>query len=251
MAVVFTSLALVLADVVERVVVTPWVALRPSSRISVLGGWMKIMAWVVTRPVALIGGCVIPRPPRIVPTRPGVLVLMNHQSLYDIPLVIQSVDRGYPRIVTRARYSRYIPLISHMVKLYQYPVVDPSANAARMAASLEELERVAETTDVPLVVFPEGTRTRDGEIGPFKKGALTRILRARPWTVYVLLTDGFWRAAKFKDFVPGLRHIDGKIEHVTTLEWTDPTADPVPFLDRVRELMVARLAELRREAGTA
>ena len=54
--------------------------------------------------------------------------LMNHQSLFDIPLVVQSVVRGYPRIVTRQRYSRSIPLISHMVKLYQYPVVAPSAN---------------------------------------------------------------------------------------------------------------------------
>jgi 1-acyl-sn-glycerol-3-phosphate acyltransferase len=249
--VVFTSLALALADVVERVFITPWVKLRPSSRIPVLGAWMKIMAWVVTRPVSLVGGCVIPRPPRIVPTRPGVLVLMNHQSLFDIPLVIQAVDGGYPRIVTRARYSRFIPLISHMVKLYQYPVVDPSANAARLAAALDELERVAKTTDVPLVVFPEGTRTRNGEIGRFKKGALSRILGARPWTVYVFLADGFWRAAKFKDFVRGLRHIDGKIEHVATLEWTDPTADPVPFLEQVRESMVARLAELRQGASAA
>ena len=213
---------------------------------------MKIMAWVVTRPFSLIGGCKIPWPPRIVPTRPGVLILMNHQSLFDIPLVIQSVEGGYPRIVTRARYvGRWIPVISHMVKLYQYPVVDPSANSAAIKESLDHLEAEAKTADVPIAVFPEGTRTRDGEIGRFKRGALSRILAARPWTVYVLVADGFWKAPRFKEFVSGLRHVEGKIAHVATLEWQDPSADPHPFLDEVRERMVQHLTVLRREAEIA
>lgn len=249
MVVAFTSLALALADIVQRVVIAPWVKLRPASRIPVLAKWIKIMAWLVTRPVAFLGGCVIPRPQRIVPSGPGVLILMNHQSLFDIPLVIQTVEGGYPRIVTRARYSRYIPLISHMVRLYQYPVVDPAANATAMATMLEGLEDAARTSEVPLAVFPEGTRTKNGEIGRFKKGGLTRVLGARPWTVYVFVADGFWKAAKFKDFVRGVAGVEGKMEHVATLEWTDPAADPIPFLDEVRELMVARLAALRREAA--
>src|SRR5688572_6968120 len=130
LALAFTSVALAIADVVQRLVIAPWVTLRPSRRVAVLGGWIKIMAWLTTRPVAWIAGCVIPIPTRMVPTKPGVLVVMNHQSLLDIPLVVQTVaDGGYPRIVTRARYSRWIPLISHMVRLYQYPVVNPSAKS--------------------------------------------------------------------------------------------------------------------------
>lgn len=211
------------------------------------------MAWTVTRPVAFLGGCTIPRPPPIVPAGPpGALILMNHQSLFDIPLVIQMVADGYPRIVTRERYSRrWIPVISQMVKLYQYPVVDPSANRDAMRAALDELAAAAATTTMPLAVFPEGTRTKDGEIGRFKRGGLTRILAARPWTVYVFVTDGFWRAAKYKQFVRGLPQIRGTTEHVATLEWTDPSADPNPFLDHVRELMVNRLAAMREGAGVA
>lgn len=247
----FASLALVVGDGVERLVITPWVRLRPSSRIPVLGRWIKIMAWLVTRPVAVIGGCVIPRPARIVPTRPGVLVLMNHQSLFDIPLVIQSVAEGYPRIVTRERYARSVPLVSHMVRLYQYPVVDPSANRESLRRALDQLEAVALATDVPLVVFPEGSRTKDGEIGRFKHGALARVLSARPWTVYVYVTDGFWRTAKYRDFVRGVSDIEGKIEHVATLEWNDPGADPEPFLRGIRSMMVERLAAMRAPAAVA
>jgi 1-acyl-sn-glycerol-3-phosphate acyltransferase len=246
------SAALTASDVFQRLVITPWVKLRPSARIPVLGRWMKIMAWTVTRPISAIAGCTIPSPPRIVPTRPGILILMNHQSLFDIPLVVQTVEGGYPRIVTRARYAaRWIPVISHMVELYQYPVVDPSANSAAIRESLDHLEAEARATDVPIVVFPEGTRTRDGEIGGFKRGALARILAARTWTVYVFVADGFWKAPRFKEFVRGLPHVDGRMEHVVTLEWQDPSADPNPFLDQVREQMVEHLAAMRGRAEVA
>ena len=199
----FVSMALLLSDVVQRFVIAPWVWLRPSRRIPVLGVWINFMAWLVTRPLEVIGGAAIQRPARLVPTKPGVLLIMNHQSLFDIPIAVQAVADGYPRIVTRARYGRFIPLISHMVRLYQHPVVDPSASTGGVRAALDRLQEAARETDVPLVVFPEGTRTKNGEIGRFKMGALARILAARPWTVYVYVTDGFWQVGKFKDFPGG------------------------------------------------
>jgi 1-acyl-sn-glycerol-3-phosphate acyltransferase len=134
-----------------------------------------------------------------------------------------------------------------MVRLYQYPLVDPTANSDEVRRSLDSLSAAAAETDVPLAVFPGGTRTRDGEIGRFKKGGLSRILGARPWTVYVFVADGFWKAAKFKDFVRGLAHVQGKMEHVATLEWTDPSEDPTDFVDEVRNMMKQRLSAMREE----
>jgi len=250
--VVVASLSLVIGEVLQRFVVTPWVWLRPSQRIPVLGTWIQIMAWATTRPIAFVSGCVIPRPDRIVPTRPGVLILMNHQSLFDIPLVIQTVQSGYPRIVTRKRYTdRWIPVISSMVRLYKYPVVDPTANVEELKEAMDAIAAAAAETAVPIAVFPEGTRTRNGEIGRFKRGGLSLILGARPWTVYVFVVDGFWRAAKFKDFVRGLAHVEGKMEHVATLEWTDPSADPTEFVAEVRNMMMERLSAMREEVPTA
>lgn len=245
------SLSLATGDVVQRLVIAPWVKLRPSDRVRVLGGWIKIMAWLMTRPVAFLGGCTVPRPPRIVPTGPGVLVVMNHQSLFDIPLMVQAIAGGYPRIVTRERYSRRIPLISHMIRLYQYPVVDPSAKAEDIRQSLIDMAEAARTSDVPIAVFPEGTRTRDGEIGRFKRGALSHILATREWTVYVYVVDGFWRAAKLKDFMRKVHAVRGKVEYAGSLEWTDPAANPDEFIERIRGMMVERLDAMRRGAAAA
>jgi 1-acyl-sn-glycerol-3-phosphate acyltransferase len=177
---------------------------------------------------------------------------MNHQSLLDIPLVVQTIaGGGYPRIVTRERYSRRIPLISHMVRLYRYPVVNPAAGSADVRRALEEIGAAARESEVPLVVFPEGHRTRDGEIGHFKRGALSTILAARPWTVYVYVADGFWRVARYRDFVHHVRGVRGTMEHAAVLEWTDPGADPAPFIETIRETMVKRLEAMRRGVAVA
>lgn len=245
LAIAVASACLIVGEVVQRFIVAPWSRLRPSRRIRVLGVWQQIMAWVTTRPVAFISGCVIPKPARIVPTEPGHLIVMNHQSLFDIPLVIQTVVDGYPRIVTRQRYSRFIPTISYMVRLYQYPVVDPTANPERIRASLDGIEEAGRTTDVPIAVFPEGTRSKNGEIGRFRKGALTRLLAARPWTVWVFVADGFWQSRRFRDFIGGLADVVGKMEHAGTLEWTDPGADSEEFIETVRNMMVEQMAAMR------
>lgn len=251
LALVVVCLGLVLTDVVQRFVITPWVRLRPSRRTPILARWINFMARVVTRPLVRIGGAHIPVPERVIPAEPGVLILMNHQSLFDIPLVVQAVEGGYPRIVTRKRYGRWIPLISQMTRLYQYPLVDPTANAGEMRKTYLELREVARTSDVPIAVFPEGTRSRDGRVGRFRTKGVGLLLRARPWKVYVMVADGFWQQPRFKDFLKGISEIRGTVGLAGVLEWSDPRADPAPFLDEVRALMQAELDRMRLGRHTA
>ena len=249
LALLSVCLSLLVCDVVQRIIIWPWVKLRPSSRIPVLGRWINAMAVIVTLPLRKIGGASIQFPPRMVPCEPGTLILINHQSVLDIPLVVKSVAGGYPRIVTRARYRRFIPLISHMVRLYQYPTVDPTANPREVLKMARVMAHEARDSDVPMAIFPEGTRSKDGSIGTFRKRGLSRVLKERSWTVYVFVVDGYWKNTHVKDFLSDLSHLEGRVQHAATLEWSDPKADPTPFMDEVRNVMIERLAQMR--AGSA
>ena len=250
-ALAIVCLGLLLSDIVQRFLITPWVKLRPSRRVPVLTAWINFMARLVTRPFVRVGAAHIPVPGRVVPAEPGVLIVMNHQSLFDIPLVVQAVDGGYPRIVTRKRYGRWIPLISQMTRLYQYPLVDPSANPASMRQTYRELRDMARGAELPVAIFPEGSRSRDGSLGRFRTKGLSLLLRARPWKVYVLVGDGFWKHPRFADFLKGISGIRGSFALAGVLEWDDPRADPEPFIAEVRRLMESELERLRSEPQAA
>ncbi len=232
-------------DLLQRTVVAGWIRLRPSRRVPTLGRWIDgVRGWVVWC-LEFVGGASIPMPERIVPSGPGTLIVMNHQSVLDILLIVASVRGGYPRIVTRARYGRFIPLISHMVRLYQYPTVDPRATADEVRRSLRELSEAAVESDVPIAIFPEGTRTRDGSVGRFRARGLEALLARRAWTVHLLVADGYWRTAKMKDFVRGMAHIDGSIEYLGAAAWDDPDADPRAFVAELQERLADGLEAVR------
>ena len=238
---------LVVLDLAQRTVVTLLVKVMPRRRERILGRWQRWIAHMVLGLVRVVGGARVGSLPRV-PGRPGVLLVMNHQSLLDIPLMVASLDDLYPRIVTRSRYGRGKPLISHMIRLYQYPQVTPRATGK---GHLREIEEAATTSTVPFAIFPEGTRTRDGRIGRFRRGGIGRILESRQWTVYLLVVDGFWQSARLDDFLAGVSSIDGEIRRLGPLE-SPPPGEPVePFIREIRARMVAELADMRGEGAGA
>lgn len=244
LALALILLAFMLLDPVQRVFVAPWAYATPPRRIRAYSRWQRFLANGILRGFRLVGGADIEAVPTI-QGREGVLVLMNHQSVLDIALVVSAIHGTYPKIVTRKRYRRWIPLISHMIRLYQYPVVDPNANTQETKRMLASIRDSARSSDVPLVIFPEGTRSRDGEIGRYRPTGLKLILKQRPWTVYVLVADGFWQRAKLKDFLGGVGDIRGRLKLVGPFEWDDPRGDGDAFCQAMRQHMVESLAGLR------
>jgi 1-acyl-sn-glycerol-3-phosphate acyltransferase len=238
---------LVVGDPVQRTVVAGLARLLPSKRLAILTWWERLLARFIIGSLRTLGGARIAPPPHI-PGEEGVLVLMNHQSVLDIPLVVAAMEPYHPRIITRARYARGKPLISHMTRLYQYPVVEARANAR---AEIKAIAENARTSPVPMMIFPEGTRTKDGQIGSWKEGGLRGILAARRWTVYLLVVDGYWKTAKLVDFLDHVSRIDGRAVALGPFQGPGPGEDPEPFIIDMRQRMIAALESLRADAPAA
>ncbi len=200
--------------------------------------------WIVSR----IGRARFDVAPRI-PCRGGILIVMNHQSLLDIPVAASMVLDGYPRFVTHYRYAKGIPLISHMIRMMEAIPVYPGQMSK---TEFDRLSEAGRTSEHPIVLFPEGHRTKDGEIRPWKRGALDAFLSARAWTVHVVVVDGLWNAARLPDFVRNLTRVRCRVEQAGVFEYDGRgRASHDEFAERMRAVMCAKLSEMRGAAGAA
>jgi 1-acyl-sn-glycerol-3-phosphate acyltransferase len=99
------------------------------------------------------------------PGQPYVM-MMNHQSMVDILVAWMLLPVG-PHFVAK-KALLFVPLVGQFMWLTGMIAVDRSNRHAAIAA-LRRAQDVIKGGHV-LSVFPEGTRTRDGRIAPFKKG---------------------------------------------------------------------------------
>lgn len=237
-----------LFGVVQRLAVAPLSRVLPSARsVRLLTRWQLFGSMVALAILRRLGGATLQLPGRI-PAEPGVLVLMNHQSLIDIPILVGSMRGVYPKIVTRARYAARVPAISHMVRLYGYPLVDPGNTTGQ---SIAALRREAASSAHPLAIYPEGTRTRNGRIGRFKLLGLATILGARRWQVYVVVVDGLWKCQRLRDLVGNVSSLRVAARTVGPYRSPSPSDDPRPFIGEMRRVMAGMLAEMRAPGGAA
>ena len=108
------------------------------------------------------GGVEIPR------GRP-VILMSNHSSLYDIPLVFQALAGKISiRMLTKKELFR-VPIWGRGLKAGEFVSIDRSDHAQAMRDLAAAREKM--TSGIVLWVAPEGTRSLDGSLGGFKKGA--------------------------------------------------------------------------------
>jgi 1-acyl-sn-glycerol-3-phosphate acyltransferase len=235
---------LLVGDVWERLVVWPIVRLRPARRDDMVTWYMKGMSRGILALIRAGGGRVLRT--GVIPTAEPAYVVMNHQSLVDIPTLVLMMEPYTGRFIARERYGRFVPAVSLCMRLLGAPVIDPE----NRKGSLRALREAARVQPHGIVVFPEGHRTRDGEVQAFHTAGLEIMLRERPLPVYVVVTDGFWTCRRFVDFVWNMDRIHGRTEVVGRF---DPPADGDygPFVEGLRQEIVARLRQMRGGAGVA
>jgi 1-acyl-sn-glycerol-3-phosphate acyltransferase len=121
------------------------------------------------------------------PAEGGALVCANHQSMFDPPLVGMTCSR---RMNYLARDTLFrIPVLSQLIKFFGAIPIDREGGGL---AGLKETLRRLKAGELVLI-FPEGTRTRDGQVARLKPGFIAVARRSRVPLVPVGL-DGAYQA---------------------------------------------------------
>ncbi len=99
------------------------------------------------------------------------------------------------------------------------------------------------------MLFPEGHRSTDGQLRPFRSAGFEAMLRERSLPVYLVLNDGLWRVRRLVDLLFHVHRIDAVAEVMGPyLPPADPAQLPAFLLD-LRETRSRRLAERRARAS--
>jgi 1-acyl-sn-glycerol-3-phosphate acyltransferase len=98
----------------------------------------------------------------------------NHQSHFDILTIFRSTPTNLRFIAKKSLY--YIPFFGWYLALAGYIPLDRSNRDRAIRSHDKAAEKIRK--GVPIVSFPGGTRSTDGKVQPFKKGAFMLALKA-------------------------------------------------------------------------
>ncbi len=129
--------------------------------------------------------------PSVEPHR-GYAVISNHQSLLDIAMIGGLLFTNFPKYVAKKELGRWIPSISLNLKYGGNALIDRS-DPRQSIRSIVEMAKEAQRRGVSVVIFPEGTRSRDGSVGEFKRsGSRAMLSAADELPVVPAAVDGCW-----------------------------------------------------------
>ena len=98
----------------------------------------------------------------------------NHASMFDIPAIIASIPDQI-RIVFK-KELHWIPIFGWGLKYGSYISIDRSRGPAAMKSLEAAVEKI--TTGASVLLYAEGTRTLDGRLQTFKRGAFNLAVKA-------------------------------------------------------------------------
>jgi 1-acyl-sn-glycerol-3-phosphate acyltransferase len=94
------------------------------------------------------------------------VVMSNHQSLYDIPVVFQAVPRPMRMIAKKELFS--IPVFGRAMRAAE--IIELDRQNRRQAIAAIEQAKAMVSSGLSIWIAPEGTRSRSGDLGDFKRG---------------------------------------------------------------------------------
>jgi 1-acyl-sn-glycerol-3-phosphate acyltransferase len=110
-----------------------------------------------------------------VPADETFVLMSNHQSHYDVPVLFQAFPRTLRMVAKKELYS--IPVFGKALRVGEFVEVDRADHGRAVASMQVAAERIR--SGINVWIAPEGTRSTDGALAPFKKGGFVLALDTR------------------------------------------------------------------------
>ncbi|MEK7824507.1 MAG: lysophospholipid acyltransferase family protein [Candidatus Eisenbacteria bacterium] len=244
-SVIYFIYLVVVMGPVQWLVIRPLCALMPSRRPAIVRGWLRSQARLVLGLARRLGGLRLHIRGAI--PEASCIVLMNHQSLLDIPVGVRLITGPHPFIPTRVRYAHGFPGVSGLVRMLGGPFLSQGDRARR--AELQAMTAAADAVgrgERSFLIYPEGHRSRTGELQPFMTPGLKLVFRrAAQRPVYLVVIDGLWKLRSVADIALRLAGHTARAEVRGPYAIPPDPRDHEAFIASLRTEMLTVLEGLR------
>lgn len=187
---------------------------------------VDILNLFLLRTVYLTGNTVTFTNKQNLPVGRPMIFVANHQSLLDIPPLIYYLRKYHAKFISKIELTKGIPSISYNLKHGGGANIDRN-DARQSITELMKLGVRMKENNWSAVIFPEGTRSKDGKVKPFQAAGIATILKKCPGALLVpIAINNSWRLIQYGKYpISTFERLTWKV--LEPIETTGRSADEV------------------------
>ncbi len=161
-----------------------------------------------------------------------LLIVSNHQSMYDISPIMWYMRKHHVKFVSKKELGKGIPSVSYNLRHGGSVLIDRK-NPRQALSAMTTFGDYIEDTNRAAVIFPEGTRSKDGQPKVFKTRGLELLFERVPSALIVPITvNNSWKMLRYGKFPMGIgNHIRFKVHQPIKLSEVDDHSELIKGLE--------------------
>jgi 1-acyl-sn-glycerol-3-phosphate acyltransferase len=146
-----------------------------------------------------------------------IIFISNHQSMFDIPPLIWYLRKYHAKFISKIELTRGIPSISFNLKYGGAANIDRKDQRQSIMEIVKLGQRMKENK-WSAVIFPEGTRSKNGKVKPFRAAGIATILKKCPEALLVpIVIKNSWSVIRY-GYYPLNAFTQMQVEVLTPIE---------------------------------
>ena len=171
-----------------------------------------------------------------------IIIVANHQGQWDISPIIWYLRRLHPKFISKIELGKGIPSISYNLRKGGSALIDRKDKRQSIMA-IRDLTKTLNKTNRSVVIFPEGTRSKDGIPKQFATGGLVTLFKFMPDAIVVPVTiNNSWKLMRLGGFP---QDIGVHVKH--TVHKPIPVAGTAPeeLVKQVQDIVLADFPRIK------
>jgi len=156
--------------------------------------------WIILRCLNILGTRFDITNHTSIPNNVPLIIVSNHQSMWDIPPIIWYLRRYHPKFISKIELGKGIPSISYNLRHGGSVLIDRK-NKEQALTEMTKFGKYLVQFNRSGVIFPEGTRSRDGHPKPFRVTGMRTLFENAPEAYVLPLTiNNSWKLQRYGMF---------------------------------------------------